>query len=191
VLTVRRHSPCPRRPLQLAGDPSPAQRMTRPCASRTRLSSCLPGHCRLTLWGNPGARAEPTWPRQAFSSIAANVPPVPPALLRRPLSGSLSTRPNVAGASSWPDSKKCATLPIADALRALSTVHEGSPRSWRVFAPPRRSPNPWGHKAKCIRPTRALVPESPACAHNHSAVHGPVDPGSPRVKRRVSRTLII
>jgi len=50
-----------------------SKRMTRPCASRTLLSSCLRGNAGSRC-GNLDARAEPTWPRQAFSSIAAMYP---------------------------------------------------------------------------------------------------------------------
>jgi len=39
-----------------------SKRMTRPCASRTLLSSCLRGQCRPRC-GDPGRPGEPTWPR--------------------------------------------------------------------------------------------------------------------------------
>jgi len=61
-----------------------SKRMTRPCASRTLLSSCLRGQCRLTLWGTLDARPSRRGPAQAFSSIAAMYL-CWPALLRRPL----------------------------------------------------------------------------------------------------------
>jgi len=51
-----------------------SKRMTRPCASRTLLSSCLRGQCRLTLWGTLDARAEPTWPRPGLFVDRSYVP---------------------------------------------------------------------------------------------------------------------
>jgi len=81
-----------------------SKRMTRPCASRTLLSSCLRGQCRLTLWGTLDARAEPTWPAQAFSSIAAMYPVLASATAPA-ISGALSTRPQ-RRRRRWPDSKK-------------------------------------------------------------------------------------
>jgi len=61
---------------QLGCDPAPrSKRMTRPCASRTLLSSCLRGQCRLTLWGTLDARGRAdVAPPRAFSSIAAMYP---------------------------------------------------------------------------------------------------------------------
>jgi len=81
-----------------------SKRMTRPCASRTLLSSCLRGQCRLTLWGTLDARAEPTGPAQAFSSIAAMYPVLASATAPA-ISGALSTRPQ-RRRRRWPDSKK-------------------------------------------------------------------------------------
>jgi len=65
--TVRRTTACPAP--QLGSIQPRSKRMTRPCASRTLLSSCLRGQCRLTLWEPDAGRADVA--RPAFSSIAA------------------------------------------------------------------------------------------------------------------------
>jgi len=52
----------------------------------------MPAHAVGTL----DARAEPTWPRQAFSSIAAMYPVLASATAPA-ISGALSTGPNVDG----------------------------------------------------------------------------------------------
>jgi len=54
------------------------------------------GQCRLTLWGTQDARAEPTWPAQAFSSIRSYVPLLASAYCAA-ISGALSTRPQRDG----------------------------------------------------------------------------------------------
>jgi len=82
-----------------------SKRMTRPCASRTLLSSCLRGQCRLTLWGTlerPG-RADVAPPRPFRRSQLCTL--CWPALLRPAISGALSTRPQ-RRRRRWPDSKK-------------------------------------------------------------------------------------
>jgi len=71
-------------------DPAPLQKDDSTLRLGTLLSSCLRGQCRLTLWGTLDARAEPTWPAQAFSSIAAMYL-CWPALLRRPLACALDS----------------------------------------------------------------------------------------------------
>jgi len=67
---------------------SPAQRMTRPCASRTLLSSCLRGNAAHAVEPDPASDVA----RQAFrrSQLCTCV-----AALLRGISGALSTRPNV------------------------------------------------------------------------------------------------
>jgi len=137
--------------------------MTRPCASRTLLSSCLRGQCRLTLWGTLDARAEPTWPRQAFSSIAAMYPVLASATAPA-ISGALSTRPNVDGVAG--------RIQRSELLHrvtpcGLSTVHEGTPFVRGCLRDGRQR---WG---RCIQATRTAGFRRAACAHT-GAVHGPV-----------------
>jgi len=81
-----------------------SKRMTRPCASRTLLSSCLRGQCRLTLWGTLDARAERRGPPRPFrrSQLCTLCWP---ALLAPAISGALSTRPQ-RRRRRWPDSKE-------------------------------------------------------------------------------------
>jgi len=101
-----------RRP-QLGLRSSPrSKRMTRPCASRTLLSSCLRGQCRLTLW-EPWTPGEPTWPARPFRrsqlcTCAGHA--TAPAI-----SGALSTRPNVDGVAGR--IQRSELLPSRDALR--------------------------------------------------------------------------
>jgi len=73
-----------------------SKRMTRPCASRTLLSSCLRGQCRLTLWEpwTPG-RADVAPPRPFRRSQLCTL--CWPALLRRPLAVRSRLGPNVDG----------------------------------------------------------------------------------------------
>jgi len=89
--TVRRTTACPRGRNWAAIQPR-SKRMTRPLPSRTLLSSCLRGQCRLTLWEpwTPGPSRR--GPAQAFSSIAAMYL-CWPALLRRPLRCALDSAP--------------------------------------------------------------------------------------------------
>jgi len=71
--------------------------MTRHCASRTLLSSCLPWqYAGSRWWGTLERRAGATWPSQAFSSIAAMYP-VLAALTARHLRA-LRLGPTVDGA---------------------------------------------------------------------------------------------
>jgi len=80
-----------------------SKRMTRPCASRTLLSSCLRGQCRLTLWGTLDARAEPTWPARPFRR--SQLCTCAGQRYCAAISGALSTRPQ-RRRRRWPDSKK-------------------------------------------------------------------------------------
>jgi len=117
-------------------DPAPApKRMTRPCASRTLLSSCLRGQCRLTAVGTLDAGPSRTGPPRPFrrSQLCTLCWP---ALLRRPISGALSTGPNVDGvAAGFKEvSYYHRVTPCGLSNRARRT-----PRSWRGL-PPRRSP---------------------------------------------------
>jgi len=70
---------------------------------------------RLTLWGTLDAPAEPTWPRQAFSSIAAMYPVLASATAPA-ISGALSIGPNVDGVAGR--IQRSELLPSRDALRA-------------------------------------------------------------------------
>jgi len=131
--------------------------MTRPCASRTLLSSCLRGQCRLTLWGTLDARAEPTWPRQAFSSIAAMYP-----VLASATAPAISVRsrlgPNVDG--------------VAAGFKEVSYYHRVTPCGPENRA--RRTPVRAGVASatvanvggRCIQATRdRWFPESGLCSH--------------------------
>jgi len=91
--TVRRTTACPRRAATGLRSSPRSKRMTRPCASRTLLSSCLRGQCRLTLWGTLDARAEPTWPRPGLFVDRSYVPCAGQRYLPPAISGALSTRP--------------------------------------------------------------------------------------------------
>jgi len=75
------------------------------------VSVAMPAHAVGTL----DARAEPTWPRQAFSSIAAMYPVLASATAPA-ISGALSTRPNVDGVAGR--IQRSELLPSRDALRA-------------------------------------------------------------------------
>jgi len=91
-----------------------SKRMTRPCASRTLLSSCLRGQCRLTLWGTwtPGpSRRGPPRPfrRSQLCTLCW------PALLRRPLAVRSRLGPNVDGVAGR--IQRSELLPSRDALR--------------------------------------------------------------------------
>jgi len=119
--------------------------MTRPCASRTLLSSCLRGQCRLTLWGTLDARPSRRGPAQAFSSIAAMYPVLASATAPA-ISGALSTRPNVDGVAGR--IQRSELLPSRDALR-LSNRARRTPRSWRGCL--RDGRQRWG---RCIQATR-------------------------------------
>jgi len=133
--------------------------MTRPCASRTLLSSCLRGQCRLTLWGTLDAGPSRRGPAQAFSSIAAMYPVLASATAPA-ISGALSTRPQrrrVAGRI-----QRSELLPSRDAPAGLSNRARRTPRSWRGL-PPRRSPT-LGVGAFRRRGT-AGFPESGLCSH--------------------------
>jgi len=111
--------------------------MTRPCASRTLLSSCLRGQCRLTLWGTLDARAEPTWPPPRPFRRSQLCTLCWPALLRRPLAVRSRLGPNVDGVAGR--IQRSELLPSRDALAGLSNRARRTPRSWRGL-PPRRSP---------------------------------------------------
>jgi len=91
-----------RRP-QLGCDPAPLQKDDSTLRSRTLLSSCLRGQCRLTLW-EPWTPGRADVARQAFSSIAAMYPVLASATAPA-ISGALSTRPQ-RRRRRWPDSKK-------------------------------------------------------------------------------------
>jgi len=111
---------CPRRPQTGLRSSPRSKRMTRPCASRTLLSSCLRGQCRLTLWGKPWTPgAEPTWPPPRPFRRSQLCTLCWPALLRRPLAVRSSTRPQrrrrpLAGF------KEVSYYHRVDALRGLS-----------------------------------------------------------------------
>jgi len=103
--------------------------MTRPCASRTLLSSCLRG--------NAGSRCGEPWtpgpsrrgPAQAFSSIAAMYPVLASATCARPLAVRSRLGPNVDGVAGR--IQRSELLPSRDALRGLSNRARRTPRSWR------------------------------------------------------------
>jgi len=134
--------------------------MTRPCASRTLLSELSPWAMTAHAVGNPGrpGRADVAPPRPFRRSQLCTL--CWPALLRRPISGALSTRPQ-RRRRRWPDSKN-ELLPSRDALRAWSNRARRTPRSWRGL-PPRRSPT-LGVGAFRRRGT-AGFPESGLCSH--------------------------
>jgi len=131
--------------------------MTRPCASRTLLSSCLRGQCRLTLWGTWTPGPSRRGPAQAFSSIAAMYL-CWPALLRRPLAVRSRLGPNVDG--------------VAGRIQEVSYYHRVTPCGLSNRA--RRTPRSW---RGCLRDGRQrwgsvhsgdegpLVPESGLCSH--------------------------
>jgi len=96
-----------------------------------------PWAMRLTLWGTLDARAEPTWPAQAFrrSQLCTLCWP---ALLRRPLAVRSRLGPNVdASLAGFKEVSYYHRVTPA----GLSTVHEGHP--FVRGLPPRRSPT-WG-----------------------------------------------
>jgi len=107
-------------------DPAPLQKDDSTLRSRTLLSSCLRGQCRLTLW-EPWTPAEPTWPAQAFSSIAAMYPVLASATAPA-ISGALSTRPNVDGVAGR--IQRSELLPSVTPA-GLSNRARRTPRSWR------------------------------------------------------------
>jgi len=155
--------------------------MTRPCASRTLLSSCLRGQCRLTLWGTldaPG-RADVAPPRPFRRSQLCTL--CWPALLRRPLAVRSRLGPNVDG--------------VAGRIKEVSYYHRvtpaglsnrarRTPRSWRGL-PPRRSPT-LGVGAFRRRGTAGF--RRAACAHT-GAVHGACGSVLPRVAPALAWTL--
>jgi len=120
--------PVPGRP-HWAADPAPLQKDDSNCASRTLLSSCLRGQCRLTLWGTLDARASRRGPPRPFSSIAAMYPVLASATAPGH-SGALSLGPNVA--ASLAGFKEVSyyhrVTPCGPENRARRT-----PRSWRGF----------------------------------------------------------
>jgi len=130
--------------------------MTRPCASRTLLSSCLRGQCRLTLWGTwtPG-RADVARPGLF---VDRSYVPVLASATAPAISGALSTRPNVDG--------------VAGGFKEVSYYHRvtpcglsnrarRTPRSWRGCL--RDGRQRWG---RCIQATRdRWFPESGLCSH--------------------------
>jgi len=119
--------------------------------------------------GNPGRPAEPTWPAQAFSSIAAMYL-CWPALLRRPLAVRSRLGPNVDGslAGFKEVSYYHRVTPCGLSNRARRT-----PRSWRGCL--RDGRQRWG---RCIQATRTAGFRRAACAHT-GAVHGACGSGSP------------
>jgi len=153
--------------------------MTRPCASRTLLSSCLRGQCRLTLWEpwTPGPSRR--GPAQAFrrSQLCTLCWP---ALLRRPLAVRSRLGPNVDGVAGR--IQRSELLPSRDALRA---EYRARRTPVRAGLPPRRSPT-LGVGAFRRRGTAGF--RRAACAHT-GAVHGPVDPVLPRVAPALAWTL--
>jgi len=155
-----------RRP-QLGCDPAPLQKDDSTLRLAYSALELLRGQCRLTLWGTLDARRADVAP-PGFSSIAAMYPVL--ARLRAAISGALSTRPNVDGVAG--DSRS-ELLPSRDAL-GLSNRARRTPRSCGVAS------------ATVANVGRAHSgDEDPgfrraACAHT-GAVHGPVDPVSPRV----------
>jgi len=98
--TVRRTTACPA--AQLGCDPAPLQRMTRPCASRTLLSSCLRGNAGSRC-GNPGRRPSRRGPARPF--VDRSYVPCAGQRYCAAISGALSTRPQ-RRRRRWPDSKK-------------------------------------------------------------------------------------
>jgi len=127
--------------------------------------------------GNPGRRAEPTWPRQAFSSIAAMYPAAGQRYCAA-ISGALSTRPNVDGVAGR--IQRSELLPSRDACGPEYRARR-TPRSWRGL-PPRRSPT-LGSVAFRRRGTAGF--RRAACAHT-GAVHGACGSGSPTRSAGVS-----
>jgi len=151
--------------------------MTRPCASRTLLSSCLRGQCRLTLWGTltPGpSRRGPPRPfrRSQLCTLCW------PALLRRPLAVRSRLGPNVdASLAGFKEVSYYHRVTPA----GLSNRARRTPRSWRGL-PPRRSPT-LGVGAFRRRGTAGF--RRAACAHT-GAVHGACGSGSPTRSAGVS-----
>jgi len=100
--------------------------MTRLCASRTLLSSCLRGQCRLTLWGTWTPGPSRRGPAQAFFVDRSICTLCWPALLRRPLAVRSRLGPNVDGVAGR--IQRSELLPSRDACWRLSNrVHEGHP----------------------------------------------------------------
>jgi len=127
--------------------------MTRPCASRTLLSSCLRGQCRLTL-GHPGrpGRADVAPPRpfrhRSYDLAAATAPPLACAL-------DSAQRRRVAGRIQRSELLPSVT-PCGLSNRARRTPVRGGGCS-------RRSQR-WG---RCIQATRdRWFPESGLCSHS-------------------------
>jgi len=153
--------------------------MTRPCASRTLPLELSPWAMPAHAVGTLDARAEPTWPRQAFSSIAAMYL-CWPALLRRPLAVRSRLGPNVDG--------------VAAGFKEVSYYHRVTPAGLSNRA--RRTPVRGGVASatvanvggRCIQATRDAGFRRAACAHT-GAVHGPVDPVLPRVAPALAWTL--
>jgi len=103
-----------RRP-QLGCDQPRSKRMTRPCASRTLLSSCLRGQCGSRCgepWTPGPSRRGPPRPfrRSQLCTLCW------PALLRRPLAVRSRLGPNVDGVAGR--IQRSELLPSRDALRA-------------------------------------------------------------------------
>jgi len=154
--------------------------MTRPCASRTLLSSCLRGNAGSRC-GEPWTPGEPTWPAQAFSSIAAMYPVLASATAPA-ISGALSTRPNVDG--------------VAGRIQRSDYYHRVTPCGPEYRA--RRTPVRGG---VCLRDGRQrwgsvhsgdegplVSGERPVLTQVRSM--GPVDPVLPRVAPALAWTLI-
>jgi len=133
--------------------------MTRPCASRTLLSSCLRGQCRLTLWGTLDARASRRGPAQAFSSIAAMYPVLASATAARPLAVRSRLGPNVDGVAGR--IQRSELLPSRGRPAGLSKpCTKDTP--FVAGLPPRRSPT---LGVGAFRATRDRWFRRAACAH--------------------------
>jgi len=154
--------------------------MTRPCASRTLLSSCLRGQCRLTLWGTLDARPSRRGPAQAFFVDRSYVPVLASATAPA-ISGALSTRPNVDG--------------VAGRIQEVSYYHRVTPCGLRPCTKDtpfrgggclRDGRQRWG---RCIQATKGplVSGERPVLTQVRSM--GPVDPVLPRVAPALAWTL--
>jgi len=126
--------------------------------------------------GEPWTPAEPTWPAQAFSSIAAMYPVLAsataPALAVRSRLG-----PNVDGVAGR--IQRSELLPSRDAC-GLSNRARRTPRSCGGCL--RDGRQRWG---RCIQATRTAGFRRAACAHT-GAVHGACGSGSPTRSAGVS-----
>jgi len=151
--------------------------MTRPCASRTLLSSCLPWAMPAhAVWGTLDARAEPDrGPAQALFRRSQLCTLCWPALLRRPISGALSTRPQ-RRRRRWPGFKEVSYYHRVDALRGLSNRARRTPRFVAGVASATVA-NVGGRLHSGRRGTAGFRRSGP-CAHT-GAVHGACGSGSP------------